>query len=54
MLSEQDFADWANRMDLPDETLSVVAHIRASNPARRPLKCYRSLPQQEDGSHDPV
>jgi len=35
MLSEQDFAAWAKRMGLPDEALSVVANIRASNPARR-------------------
>jgi putative transposase len=35
MLSDQDFADWAKRIDLSDEALSLVAHIRSSNPARR-------------------
>ena len=35
MLSEQDFAAWAKRMGLSDEALSVVAHVRSSNPARR-------------------
>jgi putative transposase len=35
MLSEQDFAIWAKRIGLSDEALSVVAHIRRSDPARR-------------------
>ncbi len=35
MLSEQDFAAWAKRMGLTDEALSVVAHVRCSQPARR-------------------
>ena len=35
MLSEQDFAMWAKRMGLSNEALSVVAHIRCSDPARR-------------------
>ena len=35
MLSEQDFAAWAKRVGLSDEALSVVAHVRGSNPARR-------------------
>jgi transposase InsO family protein len=35
MLSEQDFAAWVKRVGLSDEALSVVAHIRRSNPARR-------------------
>jgi putative transposase len=35
MLSELDFAAWAKRIGLSGEALSVVAHIRCSNPARR-------------------
>ena len=35
MLSEQDFAAWAKQIGLSDEALSVVAHIRRSNPVRR-------------------
>ena len=35
MLSEQDFAAWAKRIGLSDEALSVVAHVRCSDPARR-------------------
>ena len=35
MLSEQDFAAWAKRIDLSDQAQSVVAHIRHSDPARR-------------------
>ncbi len=35
MLSEQDFAAWAKRIGLSDEALSVVAHVRSSQPARR-------------------
>jgi len=35
MLSEQDFAMWAKRIGLSNEALSVVAHIRRSDPARR-------------------
>jgi putative transposase len=35
MLSDQDFAAWAKRVGLSNEALSVVAHVRCSNPARR-------------------
>ncbi len=35
MLSDQDFAAWAKGVGLSDEALSVVAHVRSSNPARR-------------------
>jgi len=35
MLSEQDFAVWGKRIGLSDEALSVVGHIRRSDPARR-------------------
>jgi putative transposase len=35
MLSEQDFAAWAKQIGLSDEALSVVAHVRCSNPAWR-------------------
>ncbi|HME58135.1 MAG TPA: Mu transposase C-terminal domain-containing protein [Terracidiphilus sp.] len=35
MLSVQDFAAWAKRMGLTDEAVSVVAHVRCSQPARR-------------------
>jgi transposase InsO family protein len=35
MLSELDFAIWAKRISLSNEALSVVAHIRRSDPARR-------------------
>ncbi|HEY6274080.1 MAG TPA: hypothetical protein VIX19_19025 [Terriglobales bacterium] len=35
MLSEQDFAIWAERIGVSNEALSVVAHIRRSDPARR-------------------
>ena len=35
MLSDQDFAAWAKGVGLSDEALSVVAHVRCSNPARR-------------------
>ena len=35
MLSDQDFAAWVKGVGLSDEALSVVAHVRCSNPARR-------------------
>lgn len=35
MLSDQDFAAWAKGVGLSGEALSVVAHVRCSNPARR-------------------
>jgi putative transposase len=35
MLNEQEFAAWAERIDLSDQAQSVVAHIRHSDPARR-------------------
>ena len=35
MLSDQDFAAWAKGVGLSNEALSVVAHVRCSNPARR-------------------
>lgn len=35
MLSDPDFAAWAKGVGLSDEALSVVAHVRRSNPARR-------------------
>jgi len=35
MLSDPDFAAWAKGVGLSDVALSVVAHVRRSNPARR-------------------
>jgi putative transposase len=35
MLSEEEFAAWAKQIGLSDEALSVVAHVRCSNPVRR-------------------
>lgn len=35
MLSEQDFAVWANQLKLSEPAQAVVAHVRYSDPARR-------------------
>ena len=35
MLSEQDFAAWAKRVNLSDDAQSAIAQVRRSDPARR-------------------